>query len=631
MSWIAALTAYCNRLGSAARARAAADAALRAALPEGTEPAEFILGLIDCIRAADGGTLYIDDAARPTATQFDLDHIGQIYARLDAVPLRVLSVELADRSPDSAVAHARHRARDDAATREALDTLAELHRHFSADRTLHQAEASIQAPGPRPRAPHVGDILNGWLLVEKLGAGGWGDVYRAENNGRVRAIKLMKPESPAADAAERFVREIKTLSRLPSHPNLVAYHEFYFNGQYQCLFYLMEFVDGASLHERLMGRDAENRWTGRPLYEAEAREVFGKLADGLAAAHDLGIVHRDVKPLNVMFRHDGTPVLVDFGLARRLVNDTLTAGGDSQFCTQAFAAPEQLEGQRAGKASDVYSLARTMYFALTVDEDWPARRRHHRERRFDEALVPPSLRSILRSALEDEVADRPADAAAFRDLLRATSVQVADAPRQVQVALPGRWFARPDDGDEPIDWGEMEARLPGTVTLRPGTQYRIEVLADVADRELAAVAALHGTPVLRSLDLNGCSRITDASLPAVGGLTGLRSLDLSGVTNVTDVGLFALAGLAAMRSLSLRGCLLVTDAGLEALGRLPGLRSLDLTGCSRLTELGLSRLHRLTRLERLELGYFKGLTPEGLAKLRGALPRCHISCRQAGR
>ncbi len=631
MSWIDALTAFCTRLGTTARARAAASSALRAALPDGTEPAEFVLTLIDCVRSADTGTLYLDDAARPTASQFDLDCVGRIFARLDTPPLRGLMAELADREPDDAIAYARRRAKDDSATRDALDTLTELHRHFHADRTLHQAEASLQGTGPRPRAPRVGDVLNGWLLVEKLGAGGWGDVYRAENAGQVRALKVMKPEGPAPDAAERFVREIKTLSRLPPHPNLVAYHEFYFNGQFQCLFYLMEMIDGESLHERLMGRDADDRWTGRPLYEAEAREVFGKLADALAAAHDLGIVHRDVKPLNVMFRRNGTPVLVDFGLARRLVNDTLTAGGDSQFCTQAFAAPEQLEGQRAGKASDVYSLARTMYFALTVDEDWPARRRHHRERRFDATLVPPSLRSILRSALEDEAADRPVDAGAFRDLLYATSAHVADAPRQVQVNLPGRWFARPDDGEEPIDWGEMEARLPGTVTLRPSTQYRIEVLADVADRELAAVAAMHGTPVLRSLDLNGCSRVTDASLTAVGGLTGLRSLDLSGVTNLTDAGLIALAGLASLRSLNLRGCSLVTDAGLEALGRLPGLRSLDLTGCSHLTEMGLARLHRLARLERLELGYFKGLSPEGLVKLRGALPRCHISYRQPGR
>ncbi|MGH8879410.1 MAG: serine/threonine-protein kinase, partial [Stackebrandtia sp.] len=200
-----------------------------------------------------------------------------------------------------------------------------------------------------------------YRLIERIGAGGMGEVWRAEDLmlERVVAVKALHPAmADNADVRQRFLREARTVAAL-SAPGVVAMYdtaeETAPDGS--VLSYLvMEFVVGRPLSEHVDSGDRLPPETDMLL--------MAQVAQGLDAAHRVGIFHRDVKPTNILVNRSGDATLVDFGIARRAGDTALTTSG-AVMGTVEYASPEQLRGEELTPASDVYSLGIVAYECLT--------------------------------------------------------------------------------------------------------------------------------------------------------------------------------------------------------------------------------------------------------------------------
>jgi serine/threonine protein kinase len=191
-------------------------------------------------------------------------------------------------------------------------------------------------------------VLNRFRLIERLGSGGFGTVYRGwdERLERPVAVKTFEGER-ARDP--RVVREAQAAARL-NHPGIVTLFEL--GSDAERTYLVSELVEGQTLAARGRAGDLSDR---------EVARLGLDLCAALAHAHAAGVVHRDVKPQNVLVAgRTGRAKLMDFGIAHVLGGETLTRTGDV-LGTIAYMAPEQAEGERAGTAADVYSLALTLY------------------------------------------------------------------------------------------------------------------------------------------------------------------------------------------------------------------------------------------------------------------------------
>src|ERR1700754_630303 len=205
----------------------------------------------------------------------------------------------------------------------------------------------------------LGTTLNGrYRLEARIGTGGMSSVYRAidETLERPVAIKLMNREiATDSDQLERFRREARAVAQL-SHPHIVGVIDY---GEDQGRPYIvLEYVEGETLKERI-------RRLGRlPVDEAIAYAI--EIARALGAAHGRGIVHRDVKPQNVLIDGEGSAKVTDFGIARTLDQEGLTADG-RVLGTTDYVSPEQALGHDVDGQSDIYSLGIVLYEMLTGD------------------------------------------------------------------------------------------------------------------------------------------------------------------------------------------------------------------------------------------------------------------------
>ena len=201
-----------------------------------------------------------------------------------------------------------------------------------------------------------GTVAGRYSLQREIGRGGMGAVWlaRDETLGREVALKRvgMFPGGTSPDLA-RAEREAKLAAKL-NHPHVVAVYDFVADGDAQWL--VMEYVDGVNLAELSKRR--------RGLKPDVAAPIIRQAAEALAAAHKAGIVHRDVKPSNILVTDDGTAKLTDFGIARARADSTLTQTG-MMTGSPAYLAPEVASGRSASDASDVWSLGATLYQALT--------------------------------------------------------------------------------------------------------------------------------------------------------------------------------------------------------------------------------------------------------------------------
>ncbi|MCO5168194.1 MAG: serine/threonine protein kinase [Planctomycetes bacterium] len=292
---------------------------------------------------------------------------------------------------------------------------------------------------PLPTRPRVGP----YLLGRRLGAGGMGAVFEGvhERTGARRAVKtiLVRPDERPEDLA-RFRREAALTSRL-AHPNIVRIHEVGLDRP--PFFIAMDLVEGGSLQARL---DREG-----PLPVAQAVEVAVKLADALAHAHAHGVVHRDVKPLNVIIDAAGEPRLLDFGLARAsgALAERLTLTGEV-LGTPRYIAPEQAADARSvdGRA-DVYGLGGILYAMLTGQPPVPGQ--HLTEVLINVQThvppppsslrpeVPPALDAVCARALAKEPDARFASALDLLEALRAAAGGAG--PRRRRAGRRGRRLA----------------------------------------------------------------------------------------------------------------------------------------------------------------------------------------------
>ena len=205
--------------------------------------------------------------------------------------------------------------------------------------------------------PHLGKVLAGYRIEERIGRGGMGLVYRAEhlNLRRRAAIKIIAPElAETSGFHERFNREARIAAAL-QHPNIVTVYD---AGDEDGLLYLaMQYIEGSDLSSVL-------RSQGR-LRPYRALDVCRQVAAALDAAHAQGLIHRDVKPANVLIE-GRTAFLTDFGLTKRIegTQTNLTKAGDV-VGTIHNVAPEQIEGGRVDARTDIYSLGCLVYHCLT--------------------------------------------------------------------------------------------------------------------------------------------------------------------------------------------------------------------------------------------------------------------------
>ncbi len=268
-------------------------------------------------------------------------------------------------------------------------------------------------------------IADRYHILSRVGEGGMGQVFLAEHVKMKRrcAIKVMRPALvDDAEALQRFTREAENASKL-SHPNVASIFDF---GETSdgVVYLAMEFIEGESLHALLERETA--------LHPQVAVDIIGQAADALQAAHDLNILHRDLKPDNLMLstRADGTYLvkLVDFGIARA-IDSTTTRVTRTGFAvgTPEFMSPEQLAGDVLDARSDQYALALVAFIALTGQEafadasgkDSLILRLTSRPRRLAEVRSdidwPVALQSVFDHALAPDAADRYATIADFAD------------------------------------------------------------------------------------------------------------------------------------------------------------------------------------------------------------------------
>jgi eukaryotic-like serine/threonine-protein kinase len=267
-----------------------------------------------------------------------------------------------------------------------------------------------------------------YRLDERIAGGGMGDVWRGTDEvlGRTVAVKILLPallDEPGF--AERFRGEARTMATI-NHPGVVDVYDY--GSDQQLAFLVMEYVEGDAL-SRTLSR------VGR-LTPARTMALVAQAADALQAAHANGIVHRDVKPGNLLVRPNGTLVLTDFGIARSDMVGQLTMAG-SVLGTASYISPEQASGSVATAASDVYALGVVAYQCLSghrpFDGSTPIEiaMKHVRDTpRPLPADIPPAVRAIVDRALAKDPAARWATASAMAAVARQAASSLATSAQQ---------------------------------------------------------------------------------------------------------------------------------------------------------------------------------------------------------
>ncbi|WP_084130531.1 Stk1 family PASTA domain-containing Ser/Thr kinase [Demequina sp. NBRC 110055] len=300
--------------------------------------------------------------------------------------------------------------------------------------------------------PLIGRVIDGRYEVrERVAAGGMATVYVAFDRRLERdvALKVMHPHL-AADATEadfvaRFRREAKAAARL-THPGMVRVYDQGVDGSVSYL--TMEYVGGENLRQRMQHEG--------PLSVGEALGIAERVLDALSAAHRAGLVHRDVKPENVLIDEEGGPKLTDFGLARAVTEVTSTATG-TLLGTVAYLAPEVITEASADARADVYSVGILLYEMLTGHQPFTAEtalavasRHVHEDVPAPSALVPwlpTEIDDLVAVLSAREAAVRPTDGSEALVAVRETRATIDDPTLDKRAARPSGDDEIATDGD----------------------------------------------------------------------------------------------------------------------------------------------------------------------------------------
>jgi serine/threonine protein kinase len=232
----------------------------------------------------------------------------------------------------------------------------------------------------------TGELLDGRYRLEGLlGSGGMGEVHRAWDTHlrRYVALKMFPATTVDTTARQRFDTEIHLMAQL-SHPNLVSVYD---AGDSDTLsFVALQLIDGPTLREHL---------AAGPLDPGQTRALGADLCDALTHVHSHGVMHRDVKPSNILLDPEGTPYLADFGLAR-LTGSTRLTKCDEMVGTAAYLAPEQVRGDDVGPPADIYALGLVLLECLTGMREYDGNEIEAAVARLHRPpLVPPTLPADL--------------------------------------------------------------------------------------------------------------------------------------------------------------------------------------------------------------------------------------------
>src|SRR6476659_7134872 len=349
----------------------------------------------------------------------------------------------------------------------------------------HDTEGGGARHAPRGSdLAEIGQVLGGrYRLIELLGSGGMATIYRATDTGLGRdvALKLLRPEYLRdPDFSARFRQEAQSAASL-SHPNIVTVYDY--GEDPSGPYIVMELIDGEDLTDIL-------RRSG-PLPPRQAARIAAGVARALAAAHGRGLVHRDVKPGNVLIGRDGQVKVVDFGIARAIAEAQVTLPGTTLGSVHYFS-PEQARGEPATAASDIYSLGIVLFEMLTGSRPWEG------DSAASVALarlsgpipdpmtvrpsVPPDLAAITRRALALDPRDRWASASVLADALEATLAPGGSAAAAgAAAAVAGAAAAGPADSQAgAVAAGALVGATVVSATARPnpaGVPYAADAYA----------------------------------------------------------------------------------------------------------------------------------------------------------
>jgi eukaryotic-like serine/threonine-protein kinase len=325
----------------------------------------------------------------------------------------------------------------------------------------------------------IGQTLGGrYRLIELLGQGGMATIYRATDTGLGRdvALKLLRPEYLRdPDFSSRFRHEAQAAASL-SHPNVVTVFDY--GEDPSGPFIAMELVDGEDLASILKRSGA--------LPPRQSARIAAAVARALAAAHAKGIVHRDVKPGNVLIGRDGRVKVVDFGIARAVAEAQMTLPGTTLGSVHYFS-PEQARGEQTTEASDIYSLGIVLYEMLTGVRPWTGDSAASvalarltgpvPDPMAARSTLPPDVAAITRKALAQAPGDRFSSASAMADALETTLSTQAGMVGATALA----------------DANEATAARPGGSTLPSGPTVSPAVPASAAGAVGAAAPVISGT------------------------------------------------------------------------------------------------------------------------------------------
>ncbi len=285
----------------------------------------------------------------------------------------------------------------------------------------------------------LGKTIGKYRVVEKIGRGGMGTVYKAvdETLDREVAVKVLNPEIGESAVVRRFRAEAMTLARL-NHPGIATIYELFRTDD--DLLMVMEFVRGETF-DRMIERLG-------PLPPARAASLGAQVLDALGHAHRVGIVHRDLKPANLMLSEYGAVKIMDFGIARVVGTEHLTSDG-LMMGTPAYMAPEQVLATEVDARADLYSVGVVMYRLLSgnlpFNADTAIAMAHKQVKDPPTPLhqfraeLPPWCEEVLWRALAKSPADRFQTAEEFRDALighGASLMPMAPQPAPLETTLP---------------------------------------------------------------------------------------------------------------------------------------------------------------------------------------------------